>query len=429
MSDFPIQRVAVVGGARIPFCRSNTEYAHRSNQEMLTAALAALSEKYGLSGQQIGEVAGGAVLKQARDYNLTREAVLGTELDPHTPAFDVQQACGTSLQATILLANKIAVGQIASGIACGVDTTSDAPIALNDSLRRILLDFNRAGSLPERLRQLARIRPSHIAPNFPDVREPRTGLSMGEHCERMARQWNISRSEQDEFAVSSHLKAARALADGFFDDLVFPYAGVTRDNNLRPDTSIEKIATLKPAFDKESGTLTAANSTPLTDGASALLLCSESWAEKNKLPIQAFFTPWSRTAAVDYVSGNEGLLMAPTRAAANMLDAAGLTFSDFDFYEIHEAFAAQVLCTLKAWESTKYCKEKLGRDTPLGTIDMNRLNVTGSSIALGHPFAATGTRIVATLAKLLERKGSGRGFISICTAGGQGVTAILEKPA
>lgn len=427
MADPNPRRVAIIGGARIPFCRSNTLYSQQSNQDLLTAAFKALSEKYELAGERIGEVAAGAVLKHARDFNLTREALLGTDLDPHTPAFDVQQACGTSLEATLLLANKIAMGQIDSGIAGGVDTASDAPIALNEELRKILLDVNRARSSRERVKLLARVRPRHLLPSFPGVDEPRTGLSMGQHCELMAKEWKISRKAQDQFALSSHRHAAQAYVDGFYDDLVFPYLGVGRDNNLRPDTSLEKMAELKPAFDRVHGTLTAANSTPLTDGASSLLLASEDWAKTHDLPVLAYFTPYSRTAAVDFVDGGEGLLMAPTYAVADMLDAAGLALQDFDFYEIHEAFAAQVLCTLKAWESKKYCRERLGRDAPLGRIDTARLNVKGSSLALGHPFAATGTRIVATLAKILDENGGGRGLISVCAAGGQGVTAILEK--
>ncbi len=428
MQDNMPRRVAIIGGARIPFCRSNTQYSHQSNQDMLTAAFKSLSEKYKLSGRKIGEVAAGAVLKHSRDFNLTRESVLGTDLDPHTPAFDVQQACGTSLETTLLLANKIAMGQIDSAIAGGVDSTSDAPIAVNEELRRILLDLNRAKTTGDRIKLLSRIRPRHLAPNLPNTGEPRTGLSMGEHCELMAKEWKISRTAQDELAVASHKKAAQAYTDGFYDDLVFEYLGVKRDNNMRADTSVEQLAKLKPAFDRENGTLTAANSTPLTDGASSVLLASEEWAKEQELPVLAYFTPFSRTAAVDFVDGGGGLLMSPTYAVADMLDAAGLTLQDFDFYEIHEAFAAQVLCTLKAWESRKYCKEKLGRDEPLGTIDRDKLNVKGSSVAVGHPFAATGTRIVATLAKILDENGGGRGLISICAAGGQGVTAILEKP-
>jgi acetyl-CoA C-acetyltransferase len=428
MSDATFRSVAIVGGARMPFCRANTAYAHQSNQDLLTAALQALTEQYQLHGRRIGEVAGGAVLKHARDFNLTREAVLGSGLDPHTPAFDVQQACGTSLEATLLLANKIALGQIESGIACGTDTASDVPITVHEELRRILLAANRAQRAGQRLRELARIRPRHAVPDFPDVREPRTGLSMGEHCERMAKAWGITRAAQDELALASHAKAARAYAEGFYDDLVFPHLGVTRDNNLRPDTSMEQMAGLKPAFDKEHGTLTAANATPLTDGASSVFLCSEAYAKAYDLPVQAWFTPWSRTAAIDHVEAGEGLLMAPTYAVAAMLDAAGLQLQDFDFYEIHEAFAAQVLCTLEAWQSEAYCRKRLGRDQPLGAIDTGKLNVKGSSIALGHPFAATGTRIVATLAKLLDANGGGRGLISICAAGGQGVEGILEGP-
>lgn len=426
MQDSTPRRVAIIGGARIPFCRSNTAYSHQSNQDMLTAAFKALADKYGLAGRKIDEVAAGAVLKHTRDFNLARESVLGAGLDPHTPAYDVQQACGTSLEATLLVANKIALGQIDCAIAGGSDTTSDAPIAVNEELRKILLDLNRAKTGADRLKTLARIRPGQVVPELPGVDEPRTGLSMGEHCQRMAKHWSITRAAQDELAAASHANAAQAYADGFYDDLVFEYLGVARDNNLRTDTDAQKMAKLKPAFDKANGTLTAANSTALSDGASSVLLASEQWASDNGLPVLAYFSPHARTAAVDFADGKEGLLMAPTYAVADMLEAAGLTLQDFDFYEIHEAFAAQVLCTLRAWESQQYCSETLGRDTPLGSIDRDKLNVKGSSVALGHPFAATGTRIVATLAKILYENGGGRGLISICAAGGQGVTAILE---
>lgn len=420
------RKVAIVGGARIPFCRSNTRYASLSNQDLLTGAFKALVDKYQLADKPVDEVAAGAVLKHARDFNLARESVLGSGLDPHTPAFDVQQACGTSLETAILIGNKIAMGQIECGIAGGADTTSDAPIALNDHLRKILLQVNSAKTTGERLKALAGIRPKHIVPELPSVTEPRTGLTMGDHCELMAKEWNISRKAQDELAYNSHMKAAKAYEEGFYDDLIFPFHDVKRDNNMRPDSSLDKLATLKPAFDRDGGTLTAANSTPLTDGASAVLLTSQDYAKKHDLPVLAYLTPYSQTAGVDFVGG-EGLLMAPTYSVANMLDKAGLTLQDFDFYEIHEAFAAQVLCTLEAWESADYCKNVLGRDKPLGSIDTDKLNVKGGSVAMGHPFGATGGRIVAGLAKILDEAGGGRGLISICAAGGMGVTAIIEK--
>jgi len=392
---------------------------------MLAAALAGIDGRFDLGGR-VDEIAGGAVLKHARDINLVREAALGAGFAPDVPAFDVSRACTTSLEAAVGLGNKIALGQIDAGIAAGVDSTSDAPVALNDDLRRILLDINHARSMTDRLRQLARLRPGQLKPSFPNVNEPRTGLSMGEHCEQMAKAWAISRAAQDELAAASHANAARAYEAGFFDDLIDSYRGVTRDENLRPDTSVEKMARLPPVFDRRNGTLTAANSTPLSDGAAGVLLASEDWAAAHELPVQAYLTPFARSAAVDFVSGDEGLLMAPAYAVPRMLNAAGLTLQDFDYYEIHEAFAAQVLCTLAAWESDEFCRRRLGRDQALGPIDRDRLNVNGSSIALGHPFAATGARILATLAKLLHAQGGGRGLISVCAAGGQGVTAILE---
>ncbi|MGW0517812.1 acetyl-CoA C-acetyltransferase [Crossiella sp. NPDC003009] len=421
------RRVAVLGGNRIPFARSNGPYAQASNQDMLTAALDGLVSRFGLQGERLGEVAAGAVLKHSRDFNLTRETVLGSQLAPETPAYDVQQACGTGLEAAILVANKIALGQIEAGIAGGVDTTSDAPIGVNEDLRQVLLAANRAKSLGARLRLLTRLRPTHIVPDIPRNGEPRTGLSMGEHAAITAKEWEISREAQDELTVASHQNLARAYESGFFDDLITPFQGLDRDQNLRPDSSLEKLAKLKPVFGKgEGATMTAANSTPLSDGASAVLLASEEWAAAHRLSPLAYFAH-CETAAVDFVHGGEGLLMAPAYAVPRMLARAGLTLQDFDYYEIHEAFASQVLATLKAWTDPGFCKEKLGLDAPLGEIDRTKLNVNGSSLAAGHPFAATGGRIVATLAKLLARKGSGRGLISICAAGGQGVTAILER--
>ncbi len=422
------RKVAILGGSRIPFARNNTAYSTRSNQEMLTAALKGVVDKFQLHGERIGEVAAGAVLKHSRDFNLTRESVLSSGLAPETSAFDVQQACGTGLEAAINIGNKIALGQIDSGIAGGVDTASDAPIALNEKLRKILLEANRAKTTTQRLKAIAKIRPSMLAPAIPTNGEPRTKLSMGQHCELMAQEWNIAREDQDLLAYESHKKAAKAYDDGFFSDLIVPFAGLTRDNNLRTEMSLEKLATLGLAFDKKSGkgTLTAANSTPLTDGASAVLLASEDWAKEHGLKIQAYLTH-AETSAIDFVGKKEGLLMAPAYAVPRMLKRAGLSLQDFDFYEIHEAFAAQVLCTLKAWEDEKFCKERLGLDKPLGSIDRSKLNVRGSSLALGHPFGATGGRILATAAKILDENGGGRCLISICAAGGIGVTAIVEK--
>src|ERR1700742_2148024 len=420
-----VRRVAVLGGIRIPFARQNGPYAQASNQDMLTTTLDALADKYRLRGAALGEVAAGAVLKHSRDFNLTRESVLGSKLAPETPAYDVQQACGTGLEATILVANKIALGQIDSGIAGGVDTTSDAPLALNENLRTTLLSVNRAKSPVQRAKALTRIRPQHVVPEIPRNAEPRTGLSMGEHAAIMAEEWEITREDQDELAVESHRKLAAAYDQGFLDDLVKPYLGLERDQNLRPDSSTEKLAKLKPVFGGEDGTMTAGNSTPLTDGASAVLLASEEWARERGLPVLAYFTD-AQTAAVDHVHKREGLLMAPAYAMPRLLDRADAALQDFDLYEIHEAFAAQGLATLKAWSDPVFCKERLGRAKPLGELDRSRLNVNGGSLAAGHPFAATGGRIVASLAKALNERGSGRGLISICAAGGQGVVATME---
>ncbi|WP_273820735.1 acetyl-CoA C-acetyltransferase [Pseudomonas asplenii] len=423
----PVRRVAILGGNRIPFARSNTAYSHDSNQDLLAAALQGLVERFGLHGQRLGEFAAGAVIKHSRDFNLARETLLSTTLAPQTPAYDVQQACGTGLEAALLVANKIALGQIEVGVAGGSDTTSDAPIGINESLRRILLEANRSKDTLGKLRSLLGIRPSmFFKPLLPRNGEPRTGLSMGEHCEQMAKRWQIRRLAQDELALSSHQSLHAAYQRGFFDDLITPYRGLQRDNNLRADASLERLAGLGPAYDKRNGTLTAGNSTPLTDGASVVLLASEAWAAAHNLPVLAYLRT-GETAAVNFVDGSEGLLMAPAYAVPRMLAREGLSLQDFDFYEIHEAFAAQVLCTLKAWEDADYCRERLGLEAPLGSIDRSRLNVNGGSLGCGHPFAATGGRLLASLAKAIDQRGGGRGLISVCAAGGLGVTAIVEK--
>ncbi|AYA23999.1 MULTISPECIES: acetyl-CoA C-acetyltransferase [Rhodococcus] len=426
------RRVAVLGGNRIPFARSDRKYARASNQDMFTATLDGLVGRFNLQGERLGAVVGGAVLKHARDFNLVRESVLGSALSPYTPAWDLQQACGTGLQSIIAVGDAIAAGRIEAGIGGGVDTTSDAPIAVNNQLREFLLSLNRARTTADRVKLLGNVRPSMLGIEIPRNGEPRTGLSMGEHAAITAKEFGVSREAQDELAVASHRNMAAAYDRGFFDDLVTPFLGLTRDDNLRPDSSVEKLSTLKPVFGTKLGdaTMTAGNSTPLTDGASAALLSSEEWAAERKLPVLAYLVD-SETAAVDYIHGGDGLLMAPTYAIPRLLQRNGLTLQDFDFYEIHEAFASVVLATLQAFESEEYCKGKLGLDAPLGSIDRSKLNVNGSSLAAGHPFAATGGRIVASLAKMLHEKKQEtgkpvRGLISICAAGGQGVTAILE---
>jgi len=422
------RKVAVLGGNRIPFARQGGAYAKASNQDMLTASLEGLVARYGLAGEQLGEVAAGAVVKHSRDFNLTRETVLGSSLDAHTPACDLQQACGTGLQAAIYIANKIALGQIDSGIAGGVDTSSDAPLVISERLRKAILAANFAKSTAARAKALTSIRPADLVPAQPQNSEPRTGLSMGDHMAITAKKWGITREAQDELAMKSHHNLARAYDEGFFDDLVTGYLGLSKDQNMRAESSMEKLGSLKPAFGKgdEDATMTAGNSTPLTDGASTVLLATDEWAAEHGLTVQAYFVD-AETAAVDYVHGDEGLLMAPAYAVPRLLARNGLSLQDFDFYEIHEAFAATVLSTLAAWEDEEFCRERLGLDAPLGSIDRDKLNVNGSSLAAGHPFAATGGRILASLAKMLHAKGPGsRGLISICAAGGQGVVAIVE---
>ncbi|GGC62439.1 acetyl-CoA C-acetyltransferase [Hoyosella rhizosphaerae] len=419
--------VAILGGNRIPFARSNKAYSKASNQDMFTATLDGLASRFNLQNEQIGLVAGGAVLKHSRDFNLIRESVLGSALSPYTPAVDVQQACGTGLTALSIVADQIALGRIESGIGGGSDTTSDAPIAVNEELRATLLDLNRAKTAAQRLKLLGNLRPSQLVPAIPSNGEPRTGLSMGEHAAITAKEFGVSREGQDELAAASHQNMAKAWDAGFFNDLVTPYLGLTRDDNLRPDSTAEKLAKLKPVFGNKLGdaTMTAGNSTPLTDGASAVLLSSEEWAAERNLPVLAYLRDYE-TAAVDFIHGPDGLLMAPTYAVPRMLKRNGLTLQDFDFYEIHEAFASVVLCTLQAWESEEYCKDRLGLDAALGKIDRSKLNVNGSSLAAGHPFAATGGRIIASVAKMISENGGGRALVSVCAAGGQGAVAIVE---
>ena len=419
-----IRKVAIVGYNRIPFARQNTAYSNASNKDMLVAAFSGLIDRYKLQGQLLGEVAAGAVIKHSWEINLTREAVMSTSLDQRTPACDIQQACDTGIETAVYIGNKIALGQIEVGIAGGVDSTSNVPLALGEKLRTILLSVSRAKTTGAKISQFLKIRPKDLAPVAPANIEARTGLSMGGHTEITAKHYGISREDQDAFALQSHQKMTKAYEEGFFTDMLSPYLGLSRDNNLRGDSSMEKLAKLKPAFDKVSGSLTAGNSSPLTDGASCILLASEEWAQSHGLPVLAYIT-FAELAAIEYIEHKENLLLAPVYASARMLKKAGLTLQDFDFYEIHEAFAAQVLTTLKIWESAELSKQ-FGQDA-LGSIDKTKLNVKGSSLAAGHPFAATGERVIATLAKLLHQKGSGKGFISVCAAGGQGITMILEK--
>lgn len=419
------RRIAIIGANRIPFCRAHTAYAKLSNQDMMTAAMQGLVDRYGLKGEKLGDVSLGAVIKHTAQWNLARESTLGSGLAAETPAFDIQRACGTSLESAVLIGNKIAMGQIDAGIAGGVDTISDAPIVYPDDYRSLLMKSYRARSTVDRLKPFLGVRPRHFKPVTPGVTEPRTGLSMGESCELMAKEWNISREAQDQLALSSHKNLARAYEAGFYDGLVTPFMGIEQDNNLRRDTSMERLAKLKPVFDRsESGTLTAGNSTPLTDGAGCVLMASEDWARERGLEVQAYMT-YARVAAVDFVGG-EGLLMAPAYAVSEMLKDANLSLQDFDLYEIHEAFAAQVLCTLAAWESSEFCRDRLGRPEALGNIDRDKMNVYGGSVASGHPFGATGSRLVGILAKALHGTAARRGLISVCTGGGMGVTAILE---
>ncbi|MFK8051879.1 MAG: acetyl-CoA C-acetyltransferase [Woeseiaceae bacterium] len=425
LHDGKSRRVAIVGGTRIPFARSHTAYKRCSNLDMMSATLKGLVDQYGLQGQHLGDVSLGAVIKHSRDWNLAREAVLSSGLAPTTPAFDIQRACGTSLSGAVMIANKIALGQIEAGIGAGTDTVSDPPIVYDDEYRAIMMASYRGRSFGQRIKPWFRLRPRHFKPVLPGVEEPRTKLSMGQSTEITAKEWSISRTDQDQLALTSHQRAHAAYEAGFFEDLITPFEGLTRDNNIRSDSSLEKLAKLRPAFDRsDAGTMTAGNSTPLTDGASAVLLASETWAAEHNLPVLAYLD-FCKVAAVNFVN-DEGLLMAPAYAVSDMLKDANLGLQDFDFYEIHEAFAAQTLATMKAWESDSFCRERLGREQALGAIDRDRLNVKGSSLAVGHPFAATGGRILATLAKTLHEHGGGRGLISICTAGGMGVTAIVS---
>ena len=426
LHDEKSKKVAILGGIRIPFCRAHTNYKKLSNQDMMTATLKVLVNNFSIHNEQLGEVTLGAVIKHSSDFNLARECVIGSGLSLNTPGLDMQRACGTSLEATIHIANKIALGQIKSGIAGGTDSISDTPIVFSDNYREILLSSFQGKSMVDKIKPWLSFRLKYLKPKLPDVVEPRTGLSMGESCEIMVKTYNVTREAQDALAFESHNKTAKAYDEGFYKDLITPYKNIMEDNNIRRNTSITKLGSLRPVFDKKNtGTMTAGNSTPLTDGAASILLSSEEWAREKNIPIKAYLTH-CKVAAVDFIN-KEGLLMAPVYAVSEMLNEAGLKLQDFDFYEIHEAFAAQTIATLNAWESEDFCKKKLGRNKAMGAIDMSKVNTKGGSIAIGHPFAATGARIVATMAKLLEKKGSGRGLISICTAGGMGISAIMES--
>ena len=427
MTEVAKRRVAIVGGVRLPFCRSNTFYSDQTNMDLLSATIEGLVQQYQLSGHKIDEVVAGAVTTHSKDFNLAREALLSTSLSPKTPGITLQQACGTSLQAALMSGAKIASGDIECAIVAGTDTTSDVPIVFQDRFAKRLVALSRARNLKQKLDAFKGFSLGELAPQAPKNAEPRTGLSMGGHCELMAKTWQITREDQDQLTLESHQKAQQAWESGFFDSLVVPHNGVLKDNIIRPDTSLDQLAKLKPAFDKKAGTLTAGNSTTLSDGAAAVLLASEEWAHQHNLPILAYLVA-GKTSAVDHVNAEEGLLMAPTVAVSELISDLGITLQDFDFYEIHEAFAAQVLCTLKAWESEQYCKERLGLEGAMGGIDRAKMNVRGGSVAIGHPFAATGARILSTLAAILDQSGSGRGLISVCTAGGMGVAAVVEKP-
>lgn len=425
--DRTLRRVAVFGGTRIPFCRVGSHYAELGNLELLTGALSALVRAHGLEGERVGDVAAGAVIKHSRDWNLAREAALGSGLAPETPAYDLQRACGTSLEAALQIAERIAAGRIDCGIAAGSDSISGAPIVHTDGFAHILKRAHAGRTLGARLRPWLSLRPRHLVPQAPGVVEPRTGLSMGEHCELMAKEWRLTQAEQDELALASHRNAAAAWDAGFYDSIVTPFHGAKRDEFIRADTTLEKLASLRPAFDRSpTGTLTAGNSTPLTDGAAAVLLGSEDWGRARGLEPLAWLVD-GEVAAVDFIGKKEGLLMAPAYAVPRLLARNSLTLQDFDYYEIHEAFAAQVLCTLKAWASPEFCRDRLGLDAPLGSIDRAKLNVNGGSVALGHPFGATGARVLANAAQLLQKKGAGRVLVSVCTGGGMGVTAIIQK--
>lgn len=421
------RKVCIIDSARTPFCRSGSNYMNVSNLDLISHAVKELVKKLNLQGKEVGELTIGAVSKHAADFGLARECVVESGLSLKTPAYDIQKACGTSLEAAINIGNKIALGQMECGIAGGVDTNSDIPVEFSKKFSDRMAKMNYARTTGDKLKALKGFSFKELMPKFPAVKEPRTGLSMGESCEIMAKNWNVTRAEQDELAAQSHTNAAAAYEAGFYDNMVYEFKGVKVDNILRKETTVEKLSKLRPAFDKTSGkgTLTAGNSTPLTDGASCVFLCSEEYAKEHNLPVLAYLT-YAQSAAVDYIN-DEGLLMAPAYAVPKLLKQAGITLQDFDVYEIHEAFAAQVLCTLKAWESEEFCKTKLGLDKALGSIDRSKMNIKGGSLALGHPFAATGTRILGGLAKLLNERGGGRGLISICTAGGMGVTAIVEK--
>ncbi len=418
--------VIVCGGQRTPFVKSMTAYSGVSTQDMMTATLQALVIKMKLEGKLLGDVAVGGVMIPPGNWNLGREIVLGTGLDPRTPGYNVQRACGTSLETINQIALKISSGQMQWGIGGGVDTNSDISVLFPRSFAQKIIALNQSKSTMDKIKSALGFSFKDFKPQFPAVMEPRTSKSMGQHCEMMVQEWKISREDQDQLSFESHQKGAAAVEAGFHNQMIFEFQGVKKDLILRKETTIEKLAKLKPVFDTSgAGTLTAGNSTALTDGASAVLLASRKKAESEKLPMLAKFVD-CEVAALDFVHG-EGLLIAPALAVSRLLERNNLKLQDFDYYEIHEAFAGQVLCTLKAWDDESYCKRVLGRNEKMGVIDRSKMNIKGGSLAIGHPFGATGGRIVANLAHILKEKGKGRGLISICTAGGMGIAAIMES--
>jgi acetyl-CoA acetyltransferase family protein len=417
MSEYTKTRVAVIGGTRTPFAKAGTAFKRHSALDLAVHAVNGLMEKQELDPQAVDELVFGILLVDPRIPHLAREVVLASRLPAKVRALTITDNCITSLSGAALIADSILAGRAEVGIAGGVESLSNMPLLFNRRASRIFLDGASAKSLSQKMKLYLKLRPRDLTPKLPGIREPSTGLSMGEHCELMVKEWQIPRREQDQIAYRSHMNAHAATQDGRLRAEIHPLDGVDHDLLVRPATSIERLAKLAPVFDlSPAGTITAGNSSPLTDGATSVLLMSEARARREGRQPLAFIKAFE-IASID---PEDGLLMGPGLAVPRVLRKAGLRLSDIDIVEMHEAFGGQIACNLRAWQQG-------WKEPAIGTVDLDKLNPLGSSIAVGHPFGATGARIITTLANEMKRRDARYGLISICGAGATAGAMILER--
>ncbi len=424
------RRVAIVDGLRTPFAKSGTVFRNESTLDLANSVVAELVARTGIDTATVGQVVYGTVVADIAAPNIAREIVLAGPFPQTVDAFSVSRACATSTQSFVSGSQAILLGDADIVIAGGADSLSRPPITYSDRFVEILMEANAAKDMPSKVKAFSKVRPKDLAPNPPAIAERSTGKTMGHSAEDMAKENGITREAQDEFAVRSHAKAIEAWEAGIFDQEVMPYPlapkyteTVEQDNIPRTDSTTEKLAGLRPVFDKRYGSVTAANASPLTDGASALMLMDESVANALGYEPKAYLKSYA-FAAID---PNWQLLMGPTFAAPLALDRAGMTLDDIDVIDMHEAFAAQVLANIQAFESDAFAAKYLGRGNAIGEIDMDKFNLYGGSISIGHPFAATGARQIMTMANELERRGGGTALVTQCAAGGLGAAVILER--